>query len=121
MAATTDGRRLLAVHTPHIGGALHEYVREANALRGRRIAGAYSTHALGSRELDLAAWAGGALVLPGQDRRTLHVLAVDTWSQRSVYALPQPVVATRAWRSGARPGAVALLADGSVVWVAAAP
>jgi hypothetical protein len=121
MAATTDGRRLLAVHTPHIGGALHEYVREANALRGRRIADAYSSHALGSRELDLAAWAGGALVLPGQDRRTLHALAGESWSQRSVYALRQPVVATRAWRSGGRPGAAALLADGSVVWVAAAP
>jgi len=49
------------------------------------------------------------------------VLAGESWSQRSVYALPQPVVATRAWRSGGRPGAAALLADGSVVWVAAAP
>lgn len=121
MASTTDGRRLLAVHTPHIGGVLHEYVGEGNALRAQRIADGYSTHALGSRELDLAAWAGGALVLPGQDRRALHVLAGDGWSQRAVYTLAQPVVATRVWRSGARPGVAALLADGSVVWVAAAP
>ena len=121
MAVTTDGRRLLAVHTPHIGGVLYEYVRDGNALRARRIADGYSTHALGSRELDLAAWAGGVLVLPGQDRLTLHVLAGDPWSQRSVYTLAQPVVATRAWRSGARPGVAALLFDGSIVWAAAAP
>ncbi len=75
MAVTTNGRQLLAVHTPHIGGVLYEYVRDGNALRARRIADGYSTHALGSRELDLAAWAGGVLVLPGQDRRALHVLA----------------------------------------------
>ena len=55
LAATTDGRRLLAVHTPHIGGVLHEYAREGSALRARRVADGYSTHALGSRELDLAA------------------------------------------------------------------
>jgi hypothetical protein len=121
LAATTDGRRLLAVHTPHIGGVLHEYVRDGSVLRARRIREGYSTHSLGSRELDLAAWADGALVLPGQDRRTLHVLAIDGWSQRAVYALAQPVVATRAWRSGDRAGAVALLADGGVVWVAATP
>ncbi len=119
MAATTDGRRLAAIHTPHIGGVLHEYVREGSALRGRRIADGYSTHALGSRELDLAVWADGALVLPGQDRRTLHVLAPDGWSQRAVYAVSQPVVATRAWRSRGRAGAAALLADGSVVWAEA--
>lgn len=119
MAATTDGGRLLAVHTPHIGGVLHEYVRVGNALRARRVADGYSTHALGSRELDLAAWTGAALVLPGQDRRALHVVAVDSWSQHSVYTLAQPVVATRAWRTGDRSGVAALLSDGSVVWAAA--
>ena len=118
MAATTDGRRLLAVHTPHLGGVLHEYVREGNALRARRVGGEYGTHALGSREIDLAAWSGGMLVLPGQDRRTLHVVAIDSWSPRSSYVLPHPIIATRAWRSGDRAGVAALLSDGSVVWLA---
>jgi hypothetical protein len=76
--------------------------------------------ALGSRELDLAVWAGGALVLPAQDRRALRVLATADWSQRAAYPLAQPVVATRAWRSADRPGVAALLGDGSVVWVSAA-
>ncbi len=119
MAATTDGRRLLAVHRPHLGGVLHEYVREGSALRARRIGGEYGAHALGSGELDLAVWTGGMLVLPAQDRRALHVLAIDSWSRRSSYALEQPVVATRAWRSGDRPGVAALLSDGNVAWVAA--
>lgn len=120
MAATTDGRRLAAIHAPHLGGVLHEYSREGDALRARRIAGDYATHALGSRELDLAVWTGGdALILPGQDRLSLHVVALDGRMRRSAYALSQPVVATRAWRAGGRPGAVVLLADGSVVWAAA--
>jgi hypothetical protein len=29
-----------------------------------------------------------------------HVLAPHGWSPRAVYALAQPVVATRVWRSG---------------------
>jgi hypothetical protein len=118
LAATTDGRRLAAVHTPHIGGVLHEYVREGDALRVRRVADGFGTHALGSRELDLAVWTGGALTIPGQDRRTLHVLATADWSQRAAYPLAQPVVATRAWWSADRPGVAALLADGGVAWVA---
>jgi hypothetical protein len=121
MAATTDARRLLAVHTPHIGGVLYEYLPTGDALRARQIAPGFSTHALGSRELDLAVWTGDALVLPGQDRRTLNVVSVDTWTRRSTYDLEQPVVATRAWRSGARPGVAVLLADGRVVWAAVTP
>lgn len=120
MAATTDGTRLLAVHTPHIGGVLNEYAVEGAKLRGRPIATGFSTHALGSRELDLAVWTGGALVMPDQDRRALNVVAVASWSRRSVYGLDQPVIATRAWRFGDRPGVAALLEDGRVVWVAVA-
>jgi hypothetical protein len=114
LAGTTDGRRLLAVHTPHIGGVLHEYLAEGVSLRSRQIGSGFSTHALGSRELDLAVWTDEAVILPGQDRRTLIVVALGTWSRRAVYALAQPVIETRAWRSGDRPAVAALLADGSV-------
>ncbi len=36
MAPTTDGKRLLAVHTPHIGGTLHEYRVDGDRLPSRR-------------------------------------------------------------------------------------
>jgi hypothetical protein len=121
LAATTDGRRLLAIHTPHIGGALYEYAADGETLRARLVTAGYSTHAIGSRELDLAVWTDRALVLPRQDRRALTVVSAGTWAPRAVYVLAQPVIATRAWRSGERPGVAALLADGNVVWIAISP
>lgn len=117
LAATSDGRRTLAVLTPHIGGVLVEYSAEGSELRARAVGTGYSTHALGSRELDLAVWIGGVLVLPSQDRRSLVVLATGDWSPLASRRLAAPVTAARAWRAGDRDGVAVLLADGSVAWV----
>jgi hypothetical protein len=120
MAASTDGRRIVAVHTPHIGGVLHAYRRDGATLRAERVSEGVATHALGSRELDLAVWAGGRLMLPGQDRRTMRQLDIASgWRESGAVGLPAPVVAARAWAVDGVPGAALLLADGSVHWTAA--
>jgi hypothetical protein len=119
MAPSTDGKRLLAVHTPHIGGVLHEYRVDGNRLVGRAVAYNVSTHRIGSRELDLALWLGSRLVLPQQNGLALRVLdAGAAWAEVATVALPARVAMTAAL-PGAQ-GAAALLDDGRVVGVGVA-
>ena len=80
-----------------------------------------SNHLLGRRELDLAAWVDSLLLLPSQDRRQLQVIDPGAgWSERSRFALPAPVVATRPLRLDRRPGCALLLEDGTVAWASVA-
>ncbi len=119
MAPSTDGLRMLAVHTPHIGGVLHEYRVEGRSLVGRVVARGVSTHRIGSRELDLAAWLGQRLVLPQQDGLALRVLdARADWAELASITLPARVAQTVALPGGQ--AVAALLDDGRVVAVAAA-
>ena len=116
MAPTTDGERLLAVHTPHIGGVLHEYRVDGTRLVGRAVAHNVSTHRIGSRELDLAVWRGPRLVLPQQDGLALRVLDTSAgWSEVASFRLPERVSMTAALPGGH--GVAALLGDGKVVAV----
>lgn len=117
MAPTTDGQHLLAVHTPHIGGRLHEYQIDGDRLRARSLVGGVTNHVLGTRELDLAAWIGTLLVVPAQDRRHLRVFdAAADWMERAPIALPAPVAATRTLRLDGLDGCAILLDDGTVWW-----
>ncbi len=114
LAPSTDGRLMVAVHTPHIGGVLHVYRIEGERLARRRLVGDVSTHRIGTRETDLAAWLHGLLILPSQDGRRLEVLnpAAD-WAKRSSVPLPGRVALTTALPAA---GALAvLLDDGQVV------
>lgn len=114
LAPTTDGRHLVAVHTPHIGGVLNVYQHEGERLTRRRLVGDVSTHRIGTRETDLAAWLQGLLVLPSQDGRRLRRLnpAAD-WTELSAVPLPGRVSATTTLTDS---GALALLLDdGQVV------
>lgn len=116
MAPTTDGRHMMAVHTPHVGGELFEYSLQEHRLARRRIAGDLSTHRIGTRELDMAAWVGGKLVLPSQDGMQLRVLgASHGWQQLASVALPAPVVMTV--RLAGSNGLAVLMAGGSVAVV----
>ena len=118
MAPSTDGTRLLAVHTPHIGGVLHEYRVKGQRLAGRAVAHNVSTHRIGSRELDLAVWLGPLLVLPQQNGLALRVLdAAAAWAEVASVALPARVAMTAELPGGQ--GVAALLDDGRVVGVAA--
>ena len=117
LAPSTDGTRLLAVHTPHIGGVLHEYRVEGNRLVGRAVARNVSTHRIGSRELDLAVWLGPLLALPQQDGLALRVLdAAAAWAEVATIPLPARVAMTAALPGGQ--GVAALLDDGRVFSVA---
>jgi hypothetical protein len=118
LAPSTDGQRLAAVHTPHIGGALHsyalEYRRSGLRLNGRQLVNDVSTHRIGSRELDLSVWFQGLLILPSQDGRRLRVLdpAAD-WAERTSLKLPGQAVMTTALTDP--PAIAVLLDDGQVV------
>ena len=95
MAPTTDGRHLMTVHTPHVGGDLFAYTLEGHRLLRRRVVGDVSTHRIGTRELDMAAWVGSALVLPSQDGLRLRLLSVSNgWQERASVGLPAAVVMT---------------------------
>jgi hypothetical protein len=95
MSPTTDGRRWLAVHTPHIGGVLHEYRQQGQELLATRWLDGISNHTIGSRRLDLAAWLGPWLLMPDQRQRRLWLLDGRTgWRQAHVWSLPSRLVAT---------------------------
>lgn len=113
LAPTTDGRQLAAVHTPHIGGVLHVYQPKGNRLSRQRLHGDVSTHRIGAREVDLAAWVQGLLILPGQDGRRLRLLnpAAD-WTEVNVVTLPGRVVLTAALPDT---GGLAVLLEGGQV------
>jgi hypothetical protein len=116
LAPTTDGRHLAAVHTPHIGGVLHVYQQQGERLSRRRQIGDVSTHRIGTRETDLAAWLQGLLVLPSQDGRRLRLLnPADDWAEQRSVPLPARATMT-AVLAGAAALAV-LLDDGQVVRV----
>jgi hypothetical protein len=113
---TTDGRHWLAVHTPHIGGVLHEYRHEGGRLHAARIRDGVSNHHIGSRQLDLAAWHGGTLLIPDQGRQRLLLLdGRSGWQAVREWPLPSRVSATASLDAS---GATAiLLEDGSVALV----
>ncbi len=116
LAPTTDGRHLAAVHTPHIGGVLHVYQLEGERLTRRRLQGDVSTHRIGTREVDLAAWVQGLLILPSQDGRQLRLFhpAAD-WAELKAVSLPGRAVLTAAVAGAA---ALAVLMDGGQVALA---
>lgn len=122
LSPVTDGTRLLALHTPHIGGLLHRYRAEGERLVGEMRARGITNHVLGRRELDIGAWVGHHYVVPSQDRRTLQVLDPDTGDPGvTIAALPAPAAILRAWKREGAAGVAVLLDDGAVLWSAVAP
>ncbi len=76
-----DGRdEIAAVRTPHLGGVLTLFERERDRLRREHAAPGFSNHAIGSRELDMAATldvnGDGVvdLLVPDADRKTLRIV-----------------------------------------------
>lgn len=120
LSPTTDGRHLLAVHTPHLGGVLHEYRQEGQRLTARRVAGDLSNHRIGSRVLDIGCWSSGRLLLPDQSGMRLRLLDSGRGFAPVAEAdLPSPVVACVAL--GAPGRHAALLHDGQVLLLDTAP
>ena len=97
LAPTTDGRRLMAVHTPHIGGVLEEYQLEGDRLTRHAVTDDVTNHRIGTREIDLAVWLGSLLLVPSQDGRRLRVFdGAKGWAEREAITLPARVVETTA-------------------------
>lgn len=120
LSPSTDGNRLVAVLTPHIGGVLHRYRRAGDRLPGEVLARGVSNHAIGARDLDVSAWVGARWVTPTQDRHGLRVIDVDappTADSRTLVRLNAPVTALHPWRRGSASGVATLLADGTAWWV----
>jgi hypothetical protein len=112
MSASTDGERIVAVHTPHIGGIFHAYGRAGevvhqgarSSLIAKRLHSDVSTHAIHSRIFDLTVWLHDRLIMPSQNYRRLHVFEKsDAYTSLGTIELPDAIVAT-----AAMPGAVAL-------------
>lgn len=118
LSPSTDGLRLWAVHTPHLGGVAQRYRADADRLIGEVVAQGVSNHAIGERELDVSAWAGDRWVVPTQDRRSLRRfdLGAGTPRHRDI-ALPQPVAELRRWPRQGKDGIAVRLVDGSVAWL----
>ncbi|RVU49873.1 hypothetical protein EOE66_02070 [Rubrivivax rivuli] len=114
LAPTTDGRQIVAVHTPHIGGQLHAYRQEGQRLVRRLLAGDISTHRIGSRETDLAVWLHGRLLLPSQNGLVLRTFnPAREWADEGALPLPARVVQTTALADAS--AWVGLLDDGGVL------
>ena len=104
------------MHTPHIGGVLHVYQPEGERLAARRLHADVSTHRIGTREIDLAAWLQGLLILPSQDgRRLLLINPAADWTEVNAVALPGRAILTAALPDAAALGV--LLDGGQVVLV----
>ncbi len=88
MAASTDGRRLVAVHMPHLSGLLIVYQRQGGALVGHTLAGGVSNHAIGTRELDVSAWRDGWFLVPDAATPRLRVFDVDAGQELAAIVLP---------------------------------
>lgn len=121
LAPSTDGVRLLAVHTPHIGGVLHRYRTDGDRLAGDVVAQQVTNHEIGQRDLDVSAWFGSRWIVQAQDRRALRVFDLERANgQPREVPLGQPAVALQRWRRDGRDGVALLLQDGSVAWAAVA-
>jgi hypothetical protein len=125
IAATTDGERIAGVHTPHIGGTLYAYERidegGVTKLKGTRLHMDLSTHAMASREMDLAVWLRDLVVMPSQDLRQLRVFSPkDNYDDRGIIDVPGMIISTAAMPlpPQAKNGAVfALLRNGELMEV----
>ncbi len=120
LSPSTDGQRLLAVLTPHLGGVLNRHEPQGAHLPSQVIARGLSNHSIGQRELDVSAWVGARWVVPSQDRLQLLVFDVDAappGPAPEAIAAPVPVLNLKTWHRGSQAGVAALLQDGSAWWV----
>lgn len=73
LAPLTDGADLYAVHTPHLGGALHRYALTGTRLTAAPVTGSplVSNHRLGERLVTGGVWQGGVWLGTQEQTRTL--------------------------------------------------
>ena len=121
LSPITDGKQILAVHTPHLGGVLHRYRDDGHGLVGTAISGDVTNHVIHQRVIDISAWAGGVLVLPTQDRQRLRLFGAGSGARdfvRGEVHLSSRAESLHAWARDGVPGVAVLLRDGGVAWAA---
>jgi hypothetical protein len=112
LAPSSDGERLVAVHTPHLSGALHSIERSGERLLATPIAQGLSNHTIGAHDLDVAAWLGARYVLADlSSPRTLRT--VDVAARRELLPLALPVALRSISADAERRALACVLADGS--------
>lgn len=116
MSPSSDGRHLLCVHTPHIGGMLHRYRRDEGRLLSTRLADGVSNHSIGSHDLDQSAWLGSRFVLADMSRRVLR--GFDLEHDRELWPLELHGALRSLSADAERHSIAALLRDGSLRLVA---
>ena len=112
MSPSTDGRRLVSVHTPHIGGVLHLYRRDAGRLVSVKLAEGVNNHAIGAHDLDLSAWVGDHYAIPDMSRRMLRSFDLEHGRELPPLELPGALRAISV--DAERRTIAAVLADGSL-------
>ncbi len=95
-AAATGPRgetEIITVRTPHIGGSLEYYRLQGNRLELVHRVSGFSTHSIGSRNLDMAAigdFDGGRrpdVLLPSQDFKSLSVIERTPEGSREIWKI----------------------------------
>lgn len=119
MSPSTDGKHLVAVHTPHLSGALHAVRREGERLMSSPLAEGVSNHAIGAHELDTSAWLGSRYVIADlQSRQRLRTIDVSTQRELASLDLPAPLRSISA--DAQRRTLACVLVDGSLRVIAPA-
>lgn len=124
LSPATDGVRLLAVHTPHLGGVLHRYHADGARLASQVVTGNVTNHMIGRRDLDMSAWVGQVWAVPAQDRGSLRFLDFGSASrivQPRDVKLDAPAIELHPWPRNGQPGVAVLRQDGGVAWAPATP
>jgi hypothetical protein len=121
LAPSTDGLRILAVHTPHLAAILHRYRADGDALAADEVLrGEVSNHSIGERELDVSAWFEDSVMMPTRNGRGVAVLRLEPDGSvpvRNRVELDGRIVSLHRWDPAGSPGAVALLDDGRLAWI----
>ncbi len=112
MSPSTDGGRLVSVHTPHIGGVLHLYRRDAGRLVSVKLAEGVNNHAIGAHDLDLSAWVGDRYAIPDMSRRMLRSFDLEHGRELPPLELPGALRAISV--DAERRTIAAVLKDGSL-------
>lgn len=124
LSPTTDGVRLVAVHTPHLGGVVHQYRADGARLTSQVVISNVTNHMIGRRDLDMSAWVGHVWAVPTQNRGSLQFLDFETESRpvrsREVQ-LDSPAIALHPLRRNGQPGVAVLQQDGGVAWASVTP
>lgn len=106
--------RLLAIHTPHIGGVLHRYTMVGSHLTVQTMVSGLTNHRLGARRLDDSVRVGSVLLTSAQDWDAVAVVDLD--APGSVQWLPMPAPIIQLAGSGMGSSVAVLTSAGVSIW-----